>query len=287
MRRKIIIAVAAVMVPAVTFAYAISRNYLPDDFDGYLQEMGYNPLHPPRSKFTLGSLYDIDNTGNLDLVCPTTETMVQNVVGPDLININRVKTGSFSVIGDIADRINATAGSDYSKRVRLSLRDIQLMQIPASQDGKIQAALVRDEDCVRAVTNRLRLRHYICQVESSFSAVAVYEIKDGVNTSATTGGGSSKGAPSSDNVKRVLTEAVQANTQMQTKNSGDSVMTGNLVFGVKLEPVCISPLHAIFVRTWPQSAFDRSIDYVKYQVIEPLFVKDLFGEQTQTLAAQW
>ena len=45
-----------------------------------------------------------------------------------------------------------------------------------------------------------------------------------------------------DNVKRTLTEAVRADTQAQATESGNSVLTGDLVFGVKLEPVCISPL---------------------------------------------
>jgi hypothetical protein len=92
-------------------------------------------------------------------------------------------------------------------------------------------------------------------------------------------------APSPDNVKRALTEAVQANTNMQTKEAGNSVLTGDLVFGVKLEPVCISPLNAIFIRSWRGSAVGRGIDFIKYEMIEPLFVKDLFGEEAESAVA--
>ena len=89
-----------------------------------------------------------------------------------------------------------------------------------------------------------------------------------------------------DNVKRTLTEAVRADTDAQATESGNSVLTGDLVFGIKLEPVCISPLNAIFVRSWHRSVVGRGIDFVKYEMIEPLFVKDLFGEAEQTVASQ-
>jgi hypothetical protein len=56
--------------------------------------------------------------------------------------------------------------SDTGWQGAASLRDIRLLQISASKDGEIQDALIRDSACLRAVTNRLRLGHYICQVES-------------------------------------------------------------------------------------------------------------------------
>ena len=102
-----------------------------------------------------------------------------------------------------------------------------------------------------------------------------------MNTSAAAKQTKARLAPSPDSVKQALTEAVQANANMQTKESGDSVLTGDLVFGVKLEPVRIIPLHAIFVRSWHRSAVGRAIVFVKYEIIEPLFVKDLFGRETK------
>jgi hypothetical protein len=285
MRKRMLI-LAMLLVPIAGFAYNYLTSYLTDDFDIYLQTMGYNPLHPPRNEFPLGSLYDIDENGNLDLVCPTTAAMADSFTGPDSQNISRARSGSFSVIGEVADRLRESVGEEYSKKIRLSLRDIRLLQIPASKDGDIQDALMHDRACLRAVTNRLRLGHYICQVESSFSATAVYEIHDGLNSSATAKEGGTEVSSDGAKVKHALTDAVQADTKMQTRESGNSVLTGNLVFGVKLEPVCISPLNAIFVRTWPRSAFGRGIGFVKYEMIEPLFVKDLFGEAEQTVASQ-
>jgi len=247
MRRIRILFLAGLLVPAAGFAYALSASYLTDDFDVYLQTMGYNPLHPPRNEFRLGSLYDIDEYGNLDPVCSATEIMAEHYTGPDSQDLERVKTGSFSVIGDIAERLNASVGDEYSKKVKLRLRNVRLLQIPASEDGDIQEALIKDRPCRRAVIRRLRLGHYVCQVQSSFSAVAVYEIDDALNTSAATKETGTGIAASTDNVKRALTDAVQANTKLETKESGNSVLTGDLVFGVKLEPVCISPLNAMFV----------------------------------------
>jgi hypothetical protein len=286
MRRKML-SLAVLLVPVGAFAYPYFTSYLTDDFDVYLQAMGYNPLHPPRNEFRLGSLYDIDENGNLDVVCPTTAAMADPVSGPDSENINWIRSGSFSVLGEIADRLRATVGEEYTKKVKLSLRDIRLLQIPASKDGDIQGALMSDRSCARAVANRLRVGHYICQVQSSFSAIAVYEIDDTQETSATAREGGAGTAPSADKgkIRQALTDAVQAHDSTQTKESGNSVLTGNLVFGVKLEPVCISPLNAIFVRTWSRSAVGRGIDYVKYEVIEPLFVKDLFGEAAEAKVA--
>ena len=189
------------------------------------------------------------------------------------------------MIGDVADRLNASVGDKYSKRVKLNLRDIRLQQIAASKDGEIQDILMKDKPCLRAVTNRLRLGHYICQVQSSFSAVAVYKIENSLSSTATGKESSAGTNHNKNNVKQALTEAVQANTDMHAKESGDSVLTGDLVFGVKLEPVCISPLNAMFIRSWPQSAFGRGIDFVKYDMIEPLFVKDLFGREAEEKVA--
>jgi hypothetical protein len=285
MRRRILLSLAIPLIPVCGFAYGFWTSYLTDDFDAYLQTMGYNPLHPPRNEFRLGSLYDIDENGNLDLVCPTTEAVADSYTGPDSQNIDKARKGSFSVIGDVADRLDATVGNQYSKHVKLSLRDIRLQQLPASKDREIQDTLMKDRACVRAVTNRLRVGHYICQVQSSFSAVAAYEIDDTLGSSATTKGTNSEAVPRTKVVKQALTEAIQAQTNMQAKESGNSVLTGDLVFGVKLEPVCISPLNAIFIRTWPQSAFDRGIDFVKYDMIERLFVRDLFGKEAEERVA--
>jgi hypothetical protein len=284
-RIRILLLLSILVVPASGFAYSYWASYLTDDFDVYLQTMGYNPLHPPRSEFHLGSLYDIDQSGNLDIVCPATETMAESYTGPDSQNIDRLKTGSFSVIGDIADRLSANVGDEYTKRVKLGLKDIRLLQIPASKDGEIQDSLISERACLRAVINRLRLGHYICQVQSSFSAVAVYEVDDSLNTSATAKQTNAGATANTDNVKKALTEAIQAKTNMQTKESGDSVLTGNLVFGVKLEPVCISPMNALFVRTWHKTLSGRAMDFIKQDLIEAMFVRDLFGEEKEAALA--
>jgi hypothetical protein len=285
MRKRTLI-LAVLLLPVGGFAYSYSTSYLTDDFDVYLETMGYNPLHPPRNEFPLGSLYDIDENGNLDPVCAATAAMADSFTGADSENIDRVRSGSFSVIGEVADRLRATVGEEYTKKIRLSLREIRLLQIPASKDGEIQEALIRDGPCRRAVTNRLRLGHYICQVESSFSATADYEIENGVDNSADSREGGTPPDGDGAKVKRALKDAVQADTRAETRESGNSVLTGHLVFGVKLEPVCISPLNAIFVRTWPRSAIGRGVGFVKYEVIEPLFVKDLFGEAERTMASR-
>jgi hypothetical protein len=285
MRRIKTLFAVILLLPAGLFAYMLWASYLTDDFDVYLAAMGYNSLHPPLNEFRLGSLYDIDDNGNLDLICVATATMSEESGGPASQNIDSTRTGSFSVLGNVAERLNATFGDEYSKKVRLRLSDIRVAQIPASRDGEIQEALIKEAPCRRAVIRRLRLGHYICQVEASFSANAVYEIDASASTSATAKENPAGGAPSMDNVKRTLTEAVRADTQAQATESGNSVLTGDLVFGVKLEPVCISPLNAIFVRSWHRSVVGRGIDFVKYEMIEPLFVKNLFGDETEAAVA--
>jgi len=283
MRRIQILFSAILLIPAALFAYILWTTNLSDDFDVYLEAMGYNSLHPPRNEFRLGSLYDIDENGNLDLICPTTSTMIENYIGPASQNLNRVRTGSFSVMGGIAERLNATFGDEYSKKVKLRLSNIRLMQIPAIEIGRLQDILIADKDCVRAVMRRLRVGHYICQVQSSFSATAIYEIDEAVSTSATAK--ETGMVADTENVKRTLAAAVEAKTNMQTKESGNSVLTGNLVFGVKVEPTCITPPNAIFIRSWSKSAVGRGIDFVKHEMIEPLFVKNLFGEEAEAAVA--
>jgi hypothetical protein len=283
MRRIRILFSIILLIPAGVFVYILWTTYLTDDFDVYLEAMGYNSLHPPRNEFRLGSLYDIDENGNLDLICPTTSTMIENYIGPDSQNLNRVRTGSFSVMGGIAERLNATFGDEYSKKVKLRLSNIRLMQIPAIEEGRLQDTLIADKDCTRAVMRRMRVGHYICQVQSSFSATAVYEIDDAISTSASAK--ETGTAPDTEHVKRTLAAAVEAKTNMQTKESGNSVLTGNLVFGVKVEPTCITPPHAIFVRSWSKSAVGRGIDFVKYEMIEPLLVKNLFGDEAEQAVA--
>ena len=45
MRKRTLI-LAVLLLPVGGFAYSYSTSYLTDDFDVYLQTMGYNPLHP-------------------------------------------------------------------------------------------------------------------------------------------------------------------------------------------------------------------------------------------------
>ena len=98
MRRKVLLSLAILLVPAGGFAYSYWTSYLTDDFDAYLQKIGYSPLHPPRNEFGLGSLYDIDENGNFDLVCPTTNEIVanyQNYIGPDTQRLIEQKPDRF------------------------------------------------------------------------------------------------------------------------------------------------------------------------------------------------
>ena len=143
----------------------------------------------------------------------------------------------------------------------------EVRQLPGDKDGEIQRELMERPDCRTKVDELISVGRYVCQAQSSFVADVRYDIEamDANNLDGKLG---------THIAKDVLKKA---STGVQLTDSGSNSLVGSgLVFGTRMEEVCVTPKWAYFIRTWPSNGFDRAINFVKYSLVEP-FVVDRSG----------
>ena len=261
-------AVAAVL-SAAWYVYGLTEAMYSDDLEVVLEAWGFYPLHPPIGQLRLGSLYMVDKQGHINLICEAEDELVHAIITKDETVdrlVERTRSGNFSLVSDIAKALTAKLGSKYESKAKMSIARAEVLALPLSKDGDIQTVLMSRPSCRQRVEQLLGIGKYVCQAQSAFVADVHYNVEDGQAGSAAT-------ALRSDQIKQALKQTVQLKTGTELHESDANSLDGfGLVFGARLDPVCVTPAWARFTRTPPRGRFD-AVNFLKYAVVEPLLAK--------------
>jgi hypothetical protein len=65
--------------------------------------------------------------------------------------------------------------------------------------------------------------------------------------------------------------AAHADTNAQLEEKSGRLVSGSaLKYGIAMNPTCLTPLHGLFKRVLPRSAYERFLDFVKFRLVEPI-----------------
>ena len=79
------------------------------------------------------------------------------------------------------------------------------------------------------------------------------------------------GAKVSD-VSNKVKQAIETQTNLSVVERDGRFFTGTaLTYGVSMSPTCLAPQTSQFKRVLPQNRFDRLVNFVKFDMVEPLW----------------
>jgi hypothetical protein len=248
--------------------YTYSRyNAEQDDLDVALREINYLRLKPASKLHTVGALYFIepDLSGYTPICSPTPEVLakyVHNSPGEQEFG-DRTFQGTFSShIKANADQLINGKGSVDDKRfirVHYELTNVNISAIDVAPSGEVYDQLMNTPSCNKAVTKYLNMPGYICQDLGLLVASAHFNLDSETDLSADL------------DTKNALASEIEAATGAHvTVGEGRSTSGEGLQWGMQMAPLCIAPTWARYQRTFPRNSFDRILNFIKFNIVEPI-----------------
>jgi hypothetical protein len=272
-RNAIMLALAATMtavaVPAAAYYLTAPSD---DEYAKTMRGLGFMPIPLPSDLITVGALYYVDpsaryfrtacalESGDLDGVLKKYRA---TQVSGDALRKGRFST-NFRV--DVGAALGGDGGASYEQRVHYSLTDVFVEEISLSHNRTIREKLMATESCNQEVLDGFRNGGYICQGQQALQATAEFKLdRDTERKVAATG----KATPDAvrDQVKRAIEAQGETNV---VEREGRLFAGAALKYGVSMNPTCLAPMTSRYPRILPRSGWDRFVNFVKFNVLEPI-----------------
>ena len=270
MRIRYLAAIAAAVV-LVPFAVHSMQKPGDDQLEVTLREYGFIPRNPPTTLMTIGSLYYINpEAGLFQSICVASKEDIGDALrsSPSVAlqqSLERKGQATSGINIDIGWLLRGSAHDDYVVKVKYSLTDVLVEEIPLGVNSEIFFKLMTQPSCYK-IAMEMSQRGYVCQVTSILSATAEYKLDRDAQSKIETSSNAKV-----DEVKDLVKRAVEAQGNQDVVNKEGRMLAGKaLQFGAVLDPKCLTPRHARFWRTVPRTAFQRYWNYVLFNIIEPI-----------------
>jgi hypothetical protein len=274
MRRYLIAAIAAcVAVPGLAYT-ALSPAYEQDELREMLLQMGFLPITPPSNLLSLGSIYSIDpEVRFFKMICPASpedlrEAVRQSESAYTVANVLSGTNYSAGLSGKVPPGAAADASvrDEFLSKVQLKFNDVSVYEVDLERSYEIYEKLMARKACDRAVSQALAAGGYACQGQALLQASAEYRVNQrDIKTAALESGIDPVAA------KNAVVSAAKAGSNVSLQDTNDRLSTGiALQYGVSMNPTCIAPASGRFPRVLPRTRTERTLNYIKFNIIEPL-----------------
>lgn len=267
--RKLLIIMLSLTIPLGGFyAYSV-YNTETDDLVVKLREISFLPLNPPVNFHTVGALYYIEpDLRAVHVICSAPEESLKKYIHESrsvAIGGARTLQGTYTsnIKASASKLIDGKSSLDDKRliKVRYELKDLLISEIELGASRDISELLLKTESCDKAVKEYLRMPGYICQNVQLLVASAVFELNSEVDT---------KAAIDVD-MKKALENEIASNFQAGVIEGRSSSTSGQgLQWGIQMAPLCITPLTARYQRTIPRNNFDKILNFIKFNILEPI-----------------
>ena len=267
-------AIATIVVPAATY-----RLMAQDDEDPMaetLRGFGFVRVSLPSNLMNVGSLYYVD-AGLRDF--KTTCHAGKAELGDDVIvsrswNIeeNLQRNGLFgtNVMVDFGSLVKGAVDANYVHKVHFSLTDVVVEELPLDRSSLIYRKLMDDPACNDVALQFVNdaPRGYVCQVQKTLKATAEFKLDRDVQNKLEA---NAKVTDITDKIK----QAIETQSDVNVVERDGRLFTGSaLTYGVSMNPTCLAPLRGHFQRTLPRNRFGQLVNFVKFDILEPLWATD-------------
>jgi hypothetical protein len=270
---KLVLAAAlgTVVVPAL--AYSLMTPSDEDPMGETLREVGFVRVPLPSNLMNVGSLYYVDaGLKDFKTACHARPAdLGEDVIVSRSGDIERILERKGGLATDVAVDFGALFGGkfgeNYVHSVHLSLTDVVVEELPLDRGEDISVKLMGEPRCGNIAMRFINdaPRGYVCQVQKTLKATAEIkldrDVRDELETRAKVSDVSGK-----------IKEAIETQTNLSVVERDGRFFTGTaLTYGVSMSPTCLAPQTSQFKRVLPQNRFDRLVNFVKFDMVEPLW----------------
>jgi hypothetical protein len=272
MRRMLIIALAttmtAVAVPAAMYYFGTRSN--DDPLGDTLRAYGFVPITPPSTLMNVGSLYYVDAAvKDFKAICHAQKADLEGeiIVSPSWeMQENLERNGRFTsgVKVDVGPLLDGSIEDRHVQRVKFSLTDIVLEEIPLGTNWLIFRKLMEKPECNEVAMRYIRAGGYVCQGQKMLQATAEFKLDRDVRTKLAT-------HAKTDDIKELVKAAVETQSKHSVVEREGRLFAGSaLKYGVSMTPICLAPPDGRFERLLPRTMFDRIANFFLFRIVEPL-----------------
>jgi hypothetical protein len=264
-------AIATIVVPAA--AYRLMAQDDNDPMAETLRGFGFVRVPLPSNLMNVGSLYYVD-AGMRDF---KTTCHAKAELGDDVIvsrswdieeNLQRNGLLATNVMVDFGSLVKGALDANYVHKVHFSLTDVVVEELPLDRSSLIYRKLMDEPACNDVALQFVddAPRGYVCQVQKTLKATAEFKLDRDVQNKLEA---SAKVSDITDKIK----QAIQSDVNVVERDG--RLFTGSaLTYGVSMNPTCLAPLRGHFQRILPRNRFDRLVNFVKFDILEPLWPAD-------------
>ncbi|MGQ0446223.1 MAG: hypothetical protein ACT4O2_14140, partial [Beijerinckiaceae bacterium] len=148
-----------------------------------------------------------------------------------------------------------------SIKVHYELTNVKVYGIAADSSKALYDQLMNTKDCSDMVTKYLDLSGYICQDLQLLEASASFKL----HSKSETGG-----ILDLNTEKALASEVESAMNVRLTDEEGRSTVGEGLQWGIQMARLCITPAWARYPRTFPRNNFERMLNFIKFNILEPI-----------------
>jgi hypothetical protein len=187
------------------------------------------------------------------------------------IEENLQRNGLFAtkVMVDFGSLVTGAADANYVHKVHFSLTDVVVEELPLDRSSVIYSKLMDDSACNNVALHFVNdaPRGYVCQVQKTFKATAEFKFDRDVQNKL-----EAEAKVTDMEITDKIKQAIETQSNVNVVERDGRLFTGSaLTYGVSMNPTCLAPLRGIFQRTLPWNRFDRLVNFVKFDILEPLW----------------
>jgi hypothetical protein len=268
----LVLAATAAAAPATYYFNSYLTSSSEDPLVVTMHEYGFLPIRPPSNLLQVGSLYFVDPVvGSFTAICNANKADLGDAVMTsssvemqDYLEKKGQFATSFKL--DIGRLFNGDVGQNYVVRIRSSLTDVVLEEIPLGANQSIFVKLMNNPSCNQVAMEYIRSSGYVCQGQKILKATAEYKLdkdtRERLKAYATV---------STDHVNDLVKAAVETQGKQSVVDREGRLLAGAaLEYGVSMNPKCLAPPNARFQRVLPRTAFGRVWNAFLFNVVEPI-----------------
>lgn len=229
------------------------------------------PIRPVSKLHTVGTLYFIEpDLSRYTPLCSLPEEILgkyKHQSPGQIISGTRTIQGTYTshVKAKAEQAINGNGSIDDERfiTVRYELSDVMISQINVDSSVEVYDQLMKRQSCSKAVTDYLNVPGYICQDLELLVASSFFKLDSETETGATLDVDTEKEKAVASYVE--ATWGVHLNGKEGRSESGEK-----LQWGIQMAPKCITPPWARYQRTLPRNYFERILNFIKFNILEPI-----------------
>jgi hypothetical protein len=271
MRKTAIFAIAALVTAAAVppAVYYITKNRS-DPLTETLKRYGFLPIMPPSNLMQVGTLYYVNAAvTEFKAICRADKTDLQDAVAQSRsweMQQELAHNGNFAtnIKVDFGVLLGGDVGGNYVQKVHASLTDVLIDEITLGANSLIFTKLMEKPECNQVATQLLSEGAYVCQGQKILQGTARYGVDEQNKLEIKT-------KANADDVKNLLKTAIETQGNQSVLDKDGRLFAGTaLEYGVSMNPTCLAPLNGRFARVLPQTAFRRFVNFVLFNIIEPM-----------------